>query len=263
MSFSPEEESYSDPQPEGLSSTSKVLLVLTGVFGLAALACCGGVYYFVNQVKMEESSDPADVIATQKSILPATIPDRFEPAQSVSMNIVVAEIEMAMYQAKASEQTQVAFMRMSFPMGGMNQAQAEAQLSQQDLIDMELENETQEEKIYQVDGRELTVVISHGTPSENGSPMPQNLPEAKTVASEAPEETETPESETPEPEGTEEVEAATEGEAEESSAPKWFAVRMTLMDDDGMLIFSMQGPEDEFDQAEIDALINSFKFSGD
>lgn len=266
MSFSSEEESYSEPQPEGMSSTSKILLVLTGVFGICVLACCGGVYFIFNKAKMEESSDPADVIATQQAILPATIPERFEPVQSVSMNMVVAEIEMASFQAKAPEQSEMAFMRMGFPMGGMDQAQAEAQLDQQDFADVELENETIEEKTYQVDGREIKVLISHGTPTQNGPPTTQELPAPESVESEEAEPSDTEETEkTDTNEATEETEGnePSEETAEDSTAPTWFSVRMTLMSEGGMLSFSLYGPEEEFDQAEIDALIKSFQFKQD
>ncbi|MBD3673719.1 MAG: hypothetical protein HUJ26_09370 [Planctomycetaceae bacterium] len=272
MSDSPDQDSFYDqdpsydPQPEGLSSTAKILLVLTGVFGVCVLLCCGGIYYAFNRANMTESTDPVDVIAAQQAILPAQIPPRFEPEQTFSMNMVVAEIEMASFRAKSPGQSQIAFMYMGFPMGGMDRGEMQAQLDQREMMQTEIDNATIEEKKYQVDGREITVVFSHGTMvqppnaavvSESGEVTEATNEGEETAAPEEPIDAEKP---VETKKATEEEEPA-ETPADESSAPKWFTVQMTLVSEEGMLTFSMNGPEEEFDQAEIDAVINSFQFS--
>jgi outer membrane murein-binding lipoprotein Lpp len=222
MSFSSEEPEY-DPrhQSEGMSATSKVLLIVAVILGLLMLACCGGVYYFTKQVKMEQSSTPADVLAAQQAILPANIPERFEPSQSIRMNLIVAEMDMAIFEAKAGEKSGIALLRMKFLMDAMEDQQASQQMRQQNPVSQNLKNMKSEDKTYEVDGKELVFTFAHG-----------------------------------ELQGGKDVDPADIGK-------EWYSVQSLVPVKQGMIMFTMTGPEEEFDQAEIDALIESIQLDSE
>ena len=219
MSYIPDDEPEFDHrhQSEGMSTTAKVLLILSAILGVLMLACCGGVYYFSQQFKMEQSRSPVDVLAAQESILPIEIPDRFAPSQSMRMNLVVAEMDMAIFEAKGEEKSGIALLRMAFQMEGMEDQQAQQQMSQQNPVNQSLKNMKSEDKIYEVNGKELVFTFAHG-----------ELQEGK------------------------DIDQADIGK-------EWYSVQSIIPVEKGMIMFSMTGPEEEFDQTEIDALIESIQ----
>ena len=44
---------------------------------------------------------------------------------------------------------------------------------------------------------------------------------------------------------------------------EWYSLQSMIPVNNGMIMFNMTGPEEEFDQAEIDALIESIRFGDD
>lgn len=223
MSYAPKDEPAFDRrhQSEGMSTTAKVLLIVSAVLGVLMLACCGGAYYFSQQFKIDQSSTPADVLAAQEAILPVAIPERFAPSQSMRMNLVVAEMDMAIFEAKDGEKSGIALMRMAFQMEGMEDQQAQQQMSQQNPVNQSLKNMKSEDKTYEVDGKELVFTFAHGELQEG-----------------------------------EDVDQTDVGQ-------EWYSVQSIIPVENGMIMFSMTGPEEEFDQAEIDALIESIQLESE
>lgn len=133
------------------------------------------------------------------------------------MNLVVAEMDMAIFEAKGEEKSGIALLRMAFQMEGMEDQQAQQQMSQQNPVNQSLKNMKSEDKIYEVNGKELVFTFAHG-----------ELQEGK------------------------DIDQADIGK-------EWYSVQSIIPVEKGMIMFSMTGPEEEFDQTEIDALIESIQ----
>lgn len=217
-----DENEYSEdyePKPPGMSSGTKVLLISLSVLGVLAVACCGGgIWWFKKNVDWDMSADPAVVRQTQQQILEMTVPARFEPLQSMRMKFVVANMDMAMFEAAGEEQSQLAVMKMTFTMEEMNQQQAEAQFNQQNPGAAQLDETSSETRNYTVDGKEISVRFAHGTLKQH-----ENAP-ADQVGKE------------------------------------WYAVSSMMSVPGGMVMFNVTGPEEEFDEEEIENMIESIQF---
>lgn len=207
------------PKPPGMSSGTKVLLISLAVLGVLVVACCGGAIWFVQKnIDVDASNDPTVVRATQESILDVDVPGRFEPTQSMRMKIVVANMDMAMFEATGEERSELALMKMIFTMDNMNDAQAEAQFNQQNPSSAQLKDAKTESKTYTIDGKEISVTFAHGLLQEG-----ENAPA-------------------------------------DQIGKEWYTVSSMMSVPNGMVMFTMAGPEEEFDEEEVETMINSIRF---
>lgn len=74
-----------DSPPVGMSGTTKLLLILGGIAGLAVVACCGGGVFLSYKFQDMASSDPEKIRATAAEIVDMEIPPGFKPAQRMDM----------------------------------------------------------------------------------------------------------------------------------------------------------------------------------
>jgi hypothetical protein len=81
----------SEPAPQGMSGTSKVLLGLGIGCGLVLLLCCGGfaglTFYWYNLAKNATSTDPATIRRVTDEIVSIMIPETLKPEMSMDMKI--------------------------------------------------------------------------------------------------------------------------------------------------------------------------------
>lgn len=211
-------EHYEEPQPPGMSTGTKMVLIALGVFGVLCVACCGGgIWWIRSNFDMQTSSDPLVVRKSQGDILDLQVPARFEPRQSMKMKFVVANMEMAMFEAGAAESSQLVFMKMTF-IEEMNQQQAEAQFNQQIPNHKQLDESKSETRKYTVDGKEISVTFSHGILKQG-----DNAPAGQ-------------------------------------AGKEWYAVSSMMPVKGGMVMFHQMGPEEEFNEEEIETMINSIRF---
>lgn len=78
------------PAKTGMSSTTKVLLILGSIAGLCMLLCCGGIAYvaFTARNAIQQfaanftTNDPDEIRARTERIVHIEIPDSFPPMQA-------------------------------------------------------------------------------------------------------------------------------------------------------------------------------------
>lgn len=131
----PPSEGRGTPQPQkrGMSTATKVVLILACVFGGLFLLCCGGVIYFFWQVRkgFEVSDDPDTVAAVRREILDIELPPGYRPRQSFKMDIQIFNIQdipkvKGVFYDTGKENGVLMLMEISNPEGGRpNPAQRE------------------------------------------------------------------------------------------------------------------------------------------
>ena len=204
----------SKPQSSG---TSKILWIIVGIGGFCALLCCGGVVYFFSKFKPPEpTNDPAEVAAISQSILDIQIPARFKPQMAMQMDMIVAKMDMAIYQTD-DEQNQLMFMKMNIAMAEQDLNQMKQQMQVQNSNKTQLEEAKSETKTYEIDGQKISVTFAHGKLAKGQGVEPDQV------------------------------------------GKEWFSVNGYVPRKDGLVLFSEAGPEEAFDEAEIEAMIESIK----
>lgn len=162
------------PQPKKSSGT-KILLILLGVAGVAALVCCGVAGTFIYKSVPTISQVPSEVAANSKKILNTEMDDElWEPKFSMEMSIPwVMEMQMATFTSKKDAGGFV-LTRMTLKVKDKNQSQEdidrqlEQQLSQsgggqqgQPLPPLTVSKS--EEIETTILGQETTLMLSTGT----------------------------------------------------------------------------------------------------
>lgn len=206
----------SEPK-SGMSSTSKALFIILGVFGVAVLLCCGGVVFFFSKSGFEQTHDPAEIAKVQESILQLEVAERFEASQAISVDTPVFKMTMTAYD---SGDSQLITMLMQSSFGGVDPGQARQEMSKQTPSRSELENATTETKTYEIDGKEVSVTFAHG-----------KLKAGKHVPA-------------------------------DQAGKDWYTVQGMMGSGKGLVLFMLAGPEEEFDEAETDAMIRSMHVPG-
>jgi len=92
-------EDFQEAQPKkGMSSTSKVLIILGSIGGLCLLACCGGGVFLFYKAKdiVSFSVEPATVKKTSEEIILIDIPADYTPTYSMKLSMGMS-MKMAVY----------------------------------------------------------------------------------------------------------------------------------------------------------------------
>src|SRR3990172_4341870 len=121
-----EAEQYQAPKP-GMSTGTKVLIVLLCIFGGGGLLCCGGAAYFFYQFFPTVSERSEDVIALQKEIADIDRPEGIKPRQSMRMDNFMMSMKIAEFESDDSK-TSLTLAQFSVQIGG--QANQEIQMRQ-------------------------------------------------------------------------------------------------------------------------------------
>lgn len=216
--------------PQKMSTGSKVMLVLLAIFGGIVLLCCGGGLFIYSRIRTSVYETPAEVAAVRKQIMQIDVPDQFKPAGGADIDLFIYRMKMATYQRKEGV-SQIAIVKIDVTFGQSEMKQAREQMRQQGAIPADLENAKSENRTYEIDGEKIDVSFTHGKlkkdstvfkqPEGNGrGPQPVVVPE-------------------------------------EYAGKDWYAVQMLVPQSDGMVLLMVTGPEDEFDEQEVDSMIES------
>lgn len=125
------------PPRQGMSTGTKVLLILAIVFGILLVLCCGGVimlgWWGQSYATKAMSNDPAKIRALTQELLPMTVPAELQPQQMLDMPVPFTDqkmMRMAIYAHQPSSST-LALMWFNAAMAQQNQGQMEQQMREQ------------------------------------------------------------------------------------------------------------------------------------
>lgn len=151
----------------GKSGAVKVLLILLAVFVVAAVLCCGAGFWWVSTWKPTE--DPVKVRAQTAEIVDIQIPDDYQPAFAMNMNMFVMTMQMTAYQGPGQGMLMIA--QMQAPQGA-DQAQMQQQMNQslqQQNMGQQLSIKESETKTVSVEGQDVDFLFSTATNANDNS----------------------------------------------------------------------------------------------
>lgn len=109
---------FQEAQPKkGMSSTSKVLIILGSIGGLCLVACCGGGAFLFYKAKdmVSFSQDAATVKKNTEEIVLIDVPADFAPAQSMKFSMMGVSMKWAIYTKAGSNDAMLMLMEMNQP----------------------------------------------------------------------------------------------------------------------------------------------------
>ncbi|MCA9016088.1 MAG: hypothetical protein KDA77_12215 [Planctomycetaceae bacterium] len=164
---------FSAPPKQGMSTGVKVLLILLGVGGVCLLLCCGGLFYAFKSTEFKMTEKKEDIIAIQNDITEITIPDSFKPQAGMSMKIVGMEMRMAIYEETA-KQGALILMSIGTPDDGMVDLEKEFQknMRQNNQNQRELKITKEEKREFTIKGKKVNFNFAEGT-DQNGKEFHQ------------------------------------------------------------------------------------------
>jgi hypothetical protein len=169
------------PQKPGMSTASKVLIVLGIVFGVACVLCCGGgigFYFFAKSYIADAiSKDPVKIAAVTEDITLIEIPDELAPTVSINMKIPFTDQPVMVIVVYADKETDsgLVLVALGNELGSQDEAQMRRsinqQLRQQGLGEQEgILIEESYQKEVEIRGQPATFTITKGKGSESGTP---------------------------------------------------------------------------------------------
>lgn len=221
---------YNDGAPQKSSTGSKIMLVLLAIFGGIVLLCCGGGLFIYSRVRTAVYETPAEIAAVRKQMMQIDIPDQFVPAGGADIDLFIYRMKMATYHRREGV-SQIAIVKVNVSFGQSDMKQAREQMRQQGAIPADLEDAKSETRTYEIDGEKIDVSFTHGKLKKDSTVFAR--PEGNARG--------------PQPEVV----------PEEYAGKEWYAVQMIVPQGDGMVLLMVTGPEDEYDEQEIDAMIKS------
>jgi hypothetical protein len=158
-------------QPKrGMSTGTKVLLIVGSVFGVLAVLCCGFGFYIYNRITKSVTDDPAKIAAIRQEIVTINIPAGFAPAHGMDLGIWRMKMKMAAYMRQAE-----VLMLMEIP-GVASDEEMRKQMEEA----FEKQGQKQDVKVQQrdvrkitIDGKEYPFEFSQGVQGENEQAMRQ------------------------------------------------------------------------------------------
>jgi len=156
-----------DRPKTGKSGVVKVLLILLAVVVVAGVLCCGaGVWWFST---MKPTEDPVKVRAQTAEIIDIEIPDSFQPAVAMNMNMFVVTMQITMWQGPGNGMLMVA--QAQGPQGA-DQAQMEQQIGQsmrQQNMGQQLNVKESETRTISVEGKDVDFSFAKATNANDNS----------------------------------------------------------------------------------------------
>jgi hypothetical protein len=206
-----------EPVAKSMSTGTKVLLIVGGIFGVLMLLCCGGAVWFVGKIEEPRAtSNPTEIAEIKKSILEFEVPERFGPSQAVTMDLVMMKMETVNYEARDGT-SMLMLMGMNMPVQEAQMDDVRRSMQMQAGGQTRLENFKSESKTYTVDGIEVSAVYSHGTQPQMGGAPP------------------------------------------DQAGADWYTVQLVLAPQKKVITIIISGPENEFDQQEIETMIQTIR----
>ena len=173
------EDDYARGQAKpGMSTGTKILLVLLIGGGLVVVACCGSVFWFGRQAmksfKMTQNAD--EVVAMSKEIADIEIPEDYQPKQGMAFNLGI-DMKMAIFARDVAPQQGggLILMQMNGP-GMQNQQQMEQQFEnsmEQQGQNKNITIEESETRTFTIDGQEVEFEFIKGKDPDSGKGMRQ------------------------------------------------------------------------------------------
>jgi hypothetical protein len=175
------------PPKRGMSSTTKVLLVLGSIAGLCLMLCCGGGVYLFYKAKdmVSISTSPQDVKQRTQEIVQIDVPDDFVPAQSMKFAVPnVMSMKWAIYTKGANTQSILMLMEKNQPgmaaQGGAGAKQQRDQMLQAmrqqhgqqgggNQFNTTINEESSETREFTVNGKKIEFDFVKGTRPGNGA----------------------------------------------------------------------------------------------
>lgn len=162
----------------GMSTTTKVILAIGGLFCVALLVCCGIAMWFgnkaVNTIAESTTENPAEIQSIADSIASIQIPEVYQPQTGVDFDLGFS-MQMAIFSRNAGgQQGAVVLMQMAAP-GQQNDEQMKAQFRQQmqqSGQNQEITVESSETRTFTIDGEECDFEFVAGT-DQSGNPVRQ------------------------------------------------------------------------------------------
>ncbi|REJ71677.1 MAG: hypothetical protein DWQ29_22935, partial [Planctomycetota bacterium] len=159
----------SEPEKSGMATSTKVILAVVGIGGVALLVCCGVAMWFgnkaVNAVTEAMTENPDEIRTITESIAAIEIPAVYQPQMGMQLDFGVS-MQMAAYSRNGGgQQGAVVLMQMAAP-GQQNDEQMKAQFRQQmqqSGQNQEINVESSETRTFVIDGEECDFEFVSGT----------------------------------------------------------------------------------------------------
>ncbi len=171
-----------EPARTGMSGTSKVLIALGVGFGLMLLVCCGGFvgmgWWAQGYMENAFSEDPEIIAQTTDDITDVEIPEQFEPAGSIDIDIPFVEeslMSMSFYEGQEEGDALViaqfgeAWSENSDGVDIADQVRDSLEEQGEGAQDMTIEESDDVE--LTIRGEPATFVIERGTGNDSGEEM--------------------------------------------------------------------------------------------
>jgi hypothetical protein len=155
-----------------MSTGTKIALTILALGGVVLLVCCGGFVWISYQASQGMTTQPDAVRDLTREIADIDVPERFEPAQGMSLDIFfLPETKIASYRLSEAE-GQLMLMRVDVPFqqaGLEQQSQQMRQMKQQQNGGMpEIEIQEQETRQMDIGGRTVDVQFAKGQNPDTG-----------------------------------------------------------------------------------------------
>lgn len=165
---------YAREEPrQGMTTGTKVLLVIAGLMGVMLLLCCGGIFWFGSRLSNSVTEDPAEIAKIRESISSIEVPEGFEPQAGANINMFVFQMDLVGYERDDDESL---LLLMQMQAAGQGQEEIEQQFRQQALEQSDAEEidiESTEIRTYEINGRESDFVFAKGTLTEDDTKVRQ------------------------------------------------------------------------------------------
>ncbi len=149
------------PKKPGMSTTTKVLIVLACAGGFMCLLCCGGGIYFAQNIKKGVTNDPKEVAQRAKDIAEMDVPANFQPKAAMDINMFVMEMKMVIYEAGKSDGALI-LLQMDLPAGAEagQEAQFQQALKQQQHGGRNLQLKRAETREFEIRGKKVPFLFA-------------------------------------------------------------------------------------------------------
>jgi hypothetical protein len=159
-------------QPKrGMSTGTKVLLILGGVFGVLAIACCGFLYYVYDRIANSFTSDPKQVAAIQQEIVDIRVPPGFAPQGGMDLGLGPMKVKVAVYVRNGREMLMLMQMPGVASDEEMRKQMEEAFEKQGQKQDVKVRS--REVRKIKIDGQEYPFEFTQGVQGEDQHPVRQ------------------------------------------------------------------------------------------
>jgi len=168
----------SNAENEGMSGTTKVVLIILGAGGVLALVCCGGIIWFgksmADKVQNAMTDDPVRIREITASVIDITVPDVYAPKMAMDFGMMGMQMKMCAY-SRDGDAGGVFIMEMAAP-ASANKAQMKQQFQQslrQQGQNKEVTIESSETRTFTINGEECEFEFIKGKNTQNNQDMRQ------------------------------------------------------------------------------------------